>query len=80
MFFYAYITCIWMYGDVVWKNTEEKMNGLKCMPHVLYEYCSPPFTNFHCRGVATSVIFPKLNGESQVEIVFSRQKKLRQVR
>ena len=44
-----------MYGDVVWKNTKEKTNGLKCMPPVLYEYCSPLLTNFDFRGVAAFV-------------------------
>ena len=61
------------------------------MPPVLYEYCSPSLTNFHFRGVAAFVMhdhvrhqlivdsarvwFLKLNRGSQVEIVFSRQKR-----
>ena len=44
-----------MYGDVVWKHMEEKINGLKCMSPVWYEYCSPLFTNFYFRGVAAFV-------------------------
>ena len=35
------------FHDVDWKNIKDgRRNGLKFVPHVLYEYCSPLSTNY----------------------------------